>query len=119
MGESTTDGEPRLDDSTPFEDEVREDEVREHRGSGEPRGEQGTPHTKVGRFMRTMGHLRSVYGPADHRDLRESQPDTHNPEDVKESHELDGIDVQTDSQGHHYGVRREPGESQGSEEPNE
>ncbi|MDQ4503150.1 hypothetical protein [Sinomonas sp. ASV322] len=120
MGESTTDGEPRLDDDTPFEDELRKDEdrkdevrerreARERRASGESGGEQGAPHTGVGRFMRTMGHLRSVYGPAAHRDPLEAEAHGHNPEDVKNSEELDGIDIQTDSEGHHYGVRREPG----------
>jgi hypothetical protein len=54
-----------------------------------------------------MGRLRSVYGPAAHRNLDEDEAHGHNPEDLKESHELDGIDVETDSEGHHYGVRRE------------
>ncbi|WP_138444564.1 hypothetical protein [Sinomonas susongensis] len=74
----------------------------------ELRHEPGAPHSRLGHFMRTMGHLRSVYGPAAHRDLREDTSHGHNPEDLKESRELDGIDVQTDSEGHRYGVRKPP-----------
>ena len=74
--------------------------------------EPGAPHSRLGHFMRTMGHLRSIYGPAAHRDLSEEAPPSHNPEDIKESRELEGIDVQTDSEGHHYGVRRPPEEGQ-------
>ncbi|MCH6471422.1 hypothetical protein [Sinomonas terrae] len=76
------------------------------------RQEPGAPHSRLGHFMRTMGHLRSVYGPAAHRDLSEEAPHTRNPEDVKESRELEGIDVVTDSEGHRYGVRRPPEEDQ-------
>ena len=55
---------------------------------GELRHEPGAPHTKLGHFMRTMGHLRSVYGPAAHRDLSEAEAYGHNAEDLKESEEL-------------------------------
>ncbi|WP_334170593.1 hypothetical protein [Sinomonas sp.] len=70
------------------------------------RQEPGARHSRLGHFMRTMGHLRSIYGPAAHRDLDEEAAYGHNPEDLKESHELDGIEVQTDSEGHRYGVRK-------------
>lgn len=73
--------------------------------------EPGAPHSKLGHFMRTMGHLRSIYGPAAHRDLAEEEAHGHNPEDIKETEELKGIDVRTDSLGHHYGVRRAQAEA--------
>jgi hypothetical protein len=75
--------------------------------SGEFRHEPGAPHSRLSHFMRTMGHLRSVYGPAAHRTLAEDEAHGRNPEDLKEFQELEGIDVETDSEGHHYGVRRQ------------
>lgn len=68
--------------------------------------EPGQHETKAESFMRTMGHLRGLYGPADHLSAEEAERHGHNPEDVKEEQELAGIDVETDSEGHHYGVRK-------------
>ncbi|WP_415855600.1 hypothetical protein [Sinomonas sp. G460-2] len=104
MSESTTDGEPRVENPDGGREPIQPaDGAPRHTGQ-----EPGAPHSKVGHFMRTMGHLRSVYGPAAHRDPREAEAHGHNPEDVKEFEELEGIDVKTDSEGHHYGVRKEP-----------
>jgi hypothetical protein len=69
--------------------------------------EPGTPETRVGAFMRVMGHLRDVYGPANRRVDEEELRHQPNPEDLKEQGELDGIDVETDSEGHRYGVRKD------------
>ena len=102
MSESTTDGEPRVEDA----DEPHETATPADEATGN-RHEPGAPHSALGHFMRTMGHLRSVYGPAAHRDPGEAEAHGHNPEDLKENQELEGIDVKTDSEGHHYGVRRE------------
>ena len=68
--------------------------------------EPGRHETKAESFMRKMGHLRTLYGPADRRTAQEPERHGHNPEDVKEEHELAGIDIETDSEGHHYAVRR-------------
>lgn len=68
--------------------------------------EPGQHETKAEAFMRAMGHLRGLYGPANRRIPTEPERHGRNPEDVKEEHELAGIDVETDSEGHHYGVRR-------------
>jgi hypothetical protein len=87
--------------------------VSESTKDGELRHEPGAPHSKLSHFMRTMGHLRSVYGPAAHRNLDEAEAHGRNPEDLKESKELEGIDVETDSEGHHYGVRRQRSETEG------
>ena len=67
----------------------------------------GSHETRVYAFMRRMGRLRNVYGAANRRDMAEAERHGHNPEDVKEQRELDGIEVETDSEGHHYGVRRD------------
>ncbi|NUP74107.1 MAG: hypothetical protein HOQ07_05585 [Sinomonas sp.] len=114
MSESTTDGEPRIEDA----DEPREPEApADGTPSGDSRQEPGAPHAALGHFMRTMGHLRSVYGPAARRDPAEAEAHGENPEDVKEAQELEGIDVHTDSEGHHYGVRREPESEPPENEP--
>jgi hypothetical protein len=68
--------------------------------------EPGTHETKSESFMRAMGHLRGLYGPANRRTASEPERHGHNPEDVKEERELSGIDIETDSEGHRYGVRR-------------
>ena len=72
------------------------------------RHEPGSHETRVHAFMRAMAHLRNVYGAANRRDPGEPERYGANPEDAKEQNELNGIDVETDSEGHHYGVRREP-----------
>ena len=74
---------------------------------GMERHEPGSHEDRVHAFMRAMGRLRNVYGAANRRDPGEPERHGHNPEDVKEEHELEGIDVETDSEGHHYGVRRD------------
>lgn len=116
MSESTTDGEPRLENPEDAPEPNRPtDGASKHGGRQEP----GAPHSKLGHFMRTMGHLRSVYGPAAHRDPLEAEAHGQNPEDVKEIQELEGIDVKTDSEGRHYGVRKEPPEEAPGEAPAE
>ncbi|MEN2743292.1 hypothetical protein [Sinomonas halotolerans] len=71
------------------------------------RHEPGKPETRVQAFMRAMSRLRGVYGPANRRDLSEPERYGSNPEDAKEADELAGIEVETDSEGHHYGVRKD------------
>ncbi|GAB3269920.1 hypothetical protein GCM10027449_04460 [Sinomonas notoginsengisoli] len=68
--------------------------------------EPGEHETKPESFMRAMGHLRALYGPANRRSMQEPERHGHNPEDIKEEKELSGIEIETDSEGHHYGVRR-------------
>lgn len=71
--------------------------------------EPGARETKPESFMRAMGHLRGLYGPANRRIATEPERHGHNPEDLKEARELDGIDIEIDSEGHRYGVRRTSG----------
>ncbi|BCT75042.1 hypothetical protein SCMU_08840 [Sinomonas cyclohexanicum] len=68
--------------------------------------EPGRHESRPESFMRAMGHLRGLYGPANRRTSDEPERHGHNPEDVKEEQELAGIEVETDSEGHHYGVRK-------------
>lgn len=119
MSESTTDGgrHSRAGGGQPDERRLPKGEAQHAKGEAPPyakidqaevRQEPGAPHSRLGHFMRTMGHLRSIYGPAAHRDLSEEATHGHNPEDIKESDELAGIDVQMDSEGHRYAVRKPP-----------
>ena len=77
------------------------------RHHNENQHEPGVPETRITTFMRVMGRLRDVYGPANRRIAQEELRHRPNPEDLRTQHEVDGIEVEVDSEGHHYGVRRD------------
>ncbi|MBT1003447.1 hypothetical protein KIH31_12615 [Paenarthrobacter sp. DKR-5] len=56
--------------------------------------------------MHATDRLRAVFGPADRADPR--VPVTHRHDDFEEAseEELATFEVETDSEGHHYGVRK-------------
>lgn len=58
------------------------------------------------RFMNATDHLRAVFGPADREDV--SAPVVHRHDDFEHASEEDlaQFEVETDSEGHHYGVRK-------------
>jgi len=58
------------------------------------------------KFMNVTDHLQQVFGPADH--IGEGTPVTHRHDDFENASEEDlaQFEVETDSEGHHYGVRK-------------
>lgn len=58
------------------------------------------------RFMNATDHLQRVFGPADHADTQ--APVVHRHDDFEHASEEDlaQFEVETDSEGHHYGVRK-------------
>ncbi|MBG0738204.1 hypothetical protein IV500_01980 [Paeniglutamicibacter antarcticus] len=62
------------------------------------------------RFMRFTDHLTRVFGPADRADS--DTPVVHRHDDFEKASEEDlaHFEVETDSEGHHYAVRKIPPE---------
>lgn len=58
----------------------------------------------LGRFMKFTDHLQLVFGPADHSDI--DGPVLHRHDDFEHASEEDlaQFEVETDSEGHHYGT---------------
>ncbi len=73
----------------------------------DPAGHDPAAHKRlVDKFMNATDHLQQVFGPADH--IGEGTPVIHRHDDFEHASEDDlaQFDVETDSEGHHYGVRK-------------
>ncbi len=64
----------------------------------------------VGRFMGFTDHLRGIFGPADRADTDTPVVHRHDEFERASEEDLAGFDVETDSEGHHYAVRKPPAE---------
>ena len=60
----------------------------------------------VGRFMRFTDHLQRVFGPADHLDTDTPVVHRHDEFEKASEDDLAQFEVETDSEGHHYAVRK-------------
>ncbi len=60
------------------------------------------------RFMRFTDHLQQVFGPADRLDSDTPVVHLHDDYENASDEDLAHFEVETDSEGHHYAVRKIP-----------
>jgi hypothetical protein len=63
-------------------------------------------HHRLERFMHATEHLQGVFGPADRGDVDGPVVHRHDEFEQASDEDLAQFEVETDSTGHHYGVRK-------------
>lgn len=65
-------------------------------------------HRMLNRFMHAAEHAAAVWGPAAHGDPDAPVVHKHDAFEDASEEDLRGFEIATDSEGHHYAVRKNP-----------
>ncbi len=64
-------------------------------------------HRLLGKFMHAAEHAAAIWGPASHGDTEAPVVHKHDAFEQASEDDLRGFEVATDSEGHHYAVRKD------------